>query len=885
MPASNAAWRVPVVVRPLDCAFTLSKILLVPALLFAGSIAAIKGVATLGSSYGLIVAAVSVVLYLLVLQLSAVEQRVDRLFAVARRRVALSCDHDYSNQHRDSLACHLTAEALRAPVFRYVAQQGAVAALAQACDSGQGEFWFVEGTSGSGKTRAALMLVQTLLRDITLFELGNRCYMYDFADGGTVQDDLLRWLGTPQNDRAVVLVDNFQLVRADILRVVTERLVERPGSTPEQLIVFLARPEDAWNLSPGSDVRILSEAKGRRRHLSLAGPRSEDILRRVSALDHVAAAQIRSLSDDQTASAAQLHFAQVIVRNGRVPPDLSGLLKVLAGGSSQGHEDLLRAVGAVSAMTVHRGAFRRRELWEAVWRGETGSRVRTSVTAFRDLRRLHRVGLVTRISLGGTRFAFHEAIAELCIDQLISNPAFEPTFRRFALARLATLKEAREPLGAWLVGAETGEQDVLVDTFDAAMARGAYARMTRCLRRAEARYSLSEQSRLQLAILSDRVGDFAGSRALVNSTQVGDSRLGALLTAQRIETNHDTDSIVSAAALRSSSEADIALVGEYWERHIAGHRGEFAPERLLALATVMRQTSGDRDDYWTVNAISRMHFDSLRHHYLTGGQPVHAITSPDRQLLSDLLGARLPTFEAMHTLYTKAHLVGHVLLPRLALFDEPVAADDAALADLTVADIESVVTLSEASYRLYRRARDEFWQYGDREASYLQADLLNAQMTMVDADLTTLAGDLQTYEKFIESTGFRDLRSYPQLYYARWHILRHFASLTSTDTGGQSRDDLAELEQAAQRLDRAFAYDRAVGNEYGLHRVRVLQLLLASTRLQRPVDTAALREMREQMARRRYGFEAELLSHLLGMRRVPLTTLLAVFRYYPIVHQ
>ena len=727
--------------------------------------------------------------------------------------------------------------------------------------------------------------MQTLLRDVTHFELGSRCYMYDFADAGTVQDDLLRWLGTPRNDRAVVLVDNFQLVRADVLRVVTERLVERPGPTPEQLVVFLARPNDAWNLSPGADVRIVSEAKVGRRHLALAGPRSEDIVRRVGTLDPAAAAQVRALCDEPIATAAQLHFAQVIVRKGRVPDDLNGLLSVLTGGSSEGHEDLLRAVGAVSAMTVHRGVFRRRELWILAWRGAAGSRIKEIVTALRDLRRLHRAGLVTRLSLGGTRFAFHEAIAELCIDRLTSDPGFEMGFRRLALSRLATLRETGESLGAWLVGAEAGEQDVLVDAFDAAMARGAYARMTRCLRRAEDRYPLSEESRLQLAILSDRVGDFAGSRALVSRMQIGDSRLSALLTAQRIETNHDAESVVDAAALRRSSEADIALVGEYWERHIAAHRGEFAPERLLALATEMGRTSGNRDDYWTTHAISRMHFDSLRHHYLTGGQPVRAITSPERQALDDLLGARLPTFEAMHTLYTKAHLVGHVLLPRLALFGESISEDQAALADLAADDVGSVAMLSEATHRLYRRARDEFWQYGDREASYLQADLLNARMIMVDTDLEGLASDLQAYENFIEDIGFRDLRSYPQLYYARWYVLQHLASLASPEPRLRNQDGLTALAQAAQRLDRAFAYDAAVGNEYGLHRVRLLQLLLGALQHQRPMDPVALSDMRDRMSACRYGFETELLSYLHRMGRIPLTTLLAVFRYYPIVHQ
>ena len=151
MSASNAMWRVPVVIRPLDRAFTLSRILLVPALVFVGSITAIKGVASIGSSYGLVVATALAVLYIFTLQLSPVEQRVDRVFAVARRRVAISCDHNYSNQHRDGLACHLTAEALRAPVFRYEAQQTAVAALLRLA---------MPATAGTGSSKAVAEAVR-----------------------------------------------------------------------------------------------------------------------------------------------------------------------------------------------------------------------------------------------------------------------------------------------------------------------------------------------------------------------------------------------------------------------------------------------------------------------------------------------------------------------------------------------------------------------------------------------------------------------------------------------------------------------------------------------------------------------------------------------------
>jgi hypothetical protein len=89
-------------------------------------------------------------------------------------------------------------------------------------------------------------------------------------------------------------------------------------------------------------------------------------------------------------------------------------------------------------------------------------------------------------------------------------------------SRLRLLQANREALTAWLIGVEIESQDVVESSFDAAVSRGAYARMLRSLLRANDRYTLTDPVRLQLAILLDRVGDFAASRAqftddLINS--------------------------------------------------------------------------------------------------------------------------------------------------------------------------------------------------------------------------------------------------------------------------------------------------------------------------------------------------------------------------------
>src|SRR5207248_5286377 len=119
---------------------------------------------------------------------------------------------------------------------------------------------------------------------------------------------------------------------------------------------------------------------------------------------------------------------------------------------------------------------------------------------------------------------------------------------------------------------------------------------------------------------------------------------------------------------------------------------------------------------------------SLRHHYLEGAAPPSELASARRQAIGRHLRERITTFEALDLLYRKAHLVGHVLLPQLAIFSRAISREDAVIADLDRRDATSVDSLVGAALSLYRRATEEFAQYGAREASYLQAEILNLEM-------------------------------------------------------------------------------------------------------------------------------------------------------------
>jgi hypothetical protein len=695
----------------------------------------------------------------LLLQSQPIGSRVDRSIAHARRRVAMACNHAARMTHEDRrIACMLTPQILRAPVFQYDQQAVAVAALTHACSETQpGQFWFVEGESGSGKTRTALRFVQSLVRDHELFELGSRCYLYDFGQSESKQDELRRRLGTSRHDDAVILVDNFQLVRASVLRALTDYLLDKGAAGPERILVFLTRPSDSWNLSHGSDVRLLSEAKAARPHLALAGPPSELVARCVSDCDQIASELVQDLEQQFVASATQLHLAQVIVRNRAATPDVVAILRLLLGRVDDlPPEELTDVVALVTALAMHRGTFGRRDVRRAtriiVRRSAPSRRLPHKWRVRATFRRLHKLGLIPKIELGGTRFIFHEAVAELCIDRLWSIPAFQAPFAAVGLARMQQLVAEGDMFRAWLVAAEIGEQETLLETFDTALWQGAYPRMTRCVRRARTRYELTRQTRLQLAILLNRTGRFIESRAeftddLVDALKSSDD-LGAMLATSRMEATHDAAAEAGLEVLARHPDRFVAVVGEYWKRHMAMHRGDFDAEAMLALASEALSLLGDRESYWLTYSLARMHFESLRHHYLMGGEPLAAVGAADRRAVGVYVRDRLATYEALHMLYTKAHVVGHVLLPRLAIFGERPSADDAALAGIAPADAVSVNGLVAAMQHLYRRTADEFWQYGDREAHYLRADILNSQIVEQGVDLEDFREPLRQYRLF-----------------------------------------------------------------------------------------------------------------------------------------
>jgi hypothetical protein len=107
----RGGWRVAIVVRPLDRALDLLRLVLIPLVLAGVSLPMLRAIGGTfeGGSKGWLLALTGVAValaYILLLQTEAVGSRVDLALARVRRRVTLACQHDLGGTNRDArIAC------------------------------------------------------------------------------------------------------------------------------------------------------------------------------------------------------------------------------------------------------------------------------------------------------------------------------------------------------------------------------------------------------------------------------------------------------------------------------------------------------------------------------------------------------------------------------------------------------------------------------------------------------------------------------------------------------------------------------------------------------------------------------------------------------------
>ena len=890
--------RLALVAWPLDAFFRAARYAGMPVLLLVVGIPLLPTlVEPLGfepSSPVAVLAVVAVCLvYLAIVRVPSLSDALNKAFSRARRKIRLACgDASMAVAHEPKLICRLLPNDLRAPLFQYDRQRDVVSTLTDsAIDGDNGEFWVVEGPSGSGKTRAAYLLADALIRHPSEFGLAEKVRYFDLAAGSDSDLRAVRALTSSQLDGTITFLDNFHRVGRRAISSLTHTLLDTVAGAQTRLLILLARPTETWKLSPGTDVRLVSEAKDRKRHLALDGAPSEPLRRALAAIDEDLAAHISEVGCDAVATAAQLHLCRLAAANSRTPSratKVGRVLEILGSDAENSQDVILKALlGTICALGMHRGFFTRRQFIRAARLVVSDmARRRRLMARYRlhtSLRDMKRVCFAPWVRTGSGRYVFHEAVAESVIERLIGDASFADAFRTVGMDRLKHDVATDADVG-WMIAAEIGADAELSARFDAAMLSGAFYLMAQTLARVEARRELSESVRMQLGLLHDRTGEFERAREVIGRGLLTEAhnRRSAEHLAARIEASHDKEALADAATLVKSSDPLIAAAGRYWELHMAAHRGQFAADELGQLCTEMQPSVG-KEDRWAIFTLARAHFDHLRHLYLSGRATPQAISAARDSSASRMLQTTLPIFDAMNTLYVRAHLCAHVVLPRLALERGEVTPLETELLEVDALSLDSAERVAALALSLYRRARDEFWQYGDREARYLDGDVVNAQlMTASHGELKRAPRSLHGYADYISKTGFADIASLPHLYFVRYHSLCYFEA-AGADSGVDGRSADEHYDEARRHVRIARRLDEAVGNAYGVLRSEVFDLFLVAAK--HPVSAASVQGLSYRAEQSGYIGLKRALAPVASSKRMTSTEVGTLIRFTPVVHQ
>jgi hypothetical protein len=904
--------RLPLITPAIELALWAARLLFTPCLLVVAELGLFSLIlgprAVFQMDWVLGVVVITVVpIYLGLNRLSTINDAIEKFILKLKRSVVLSCPWVSAKDITANwqAACFFVLNEFMHPIFRCESQQAVVDQVLKHLQSDQAggvRFVYIEGDSGQGKTRTIFLLIHALLKHRELFDIANRAFLYDMSLGPRTQSNLERRLDSITHDNALVFVDNFHRVEPKVLSTITHRLLDTAGPSSERLVVLLGQPSYAWRIRPTAEVRLVSIARRESTFFKLSGVRSRSIADELEGRPGSDIwRRVFKLSESQTASVPQVQFAQAIRRSkGKqlaLTQELIELIETTPGPTGDRYNDLTSILAIITALSLYRGWFTRKEFARICWENPPHkrrfSRLAYSAKMFRMLRRLTRIGLVTRVSAPSRQFVFHEVMAEHCKDHLAANPTFWTHFCAAVKSRL-NRPEGQESMIRWLLSTELHDTATMEQIFDHSLLSGTLSPMVRCLDRNWKNLQDSSAIRYEYAMLLDQVGRFAQSREIfagLESELVEKSALAGRVQLARVEVDHTPDSYNWLATVSNQPDAANKIAAEYWRIHLDAHRGIFQPDELAAIAERMGQSFEAKDfqqSHFLVHQAARVFFDAHRHIYLSGHDVEGRLQRLRDLPIEGVLREHLPQFRAFAILYREAHLLAHHHIPELEFSakmpDPTLLPGNATTGDRFTANLVSM------AHDAYSRAQDEFALYGDREYLYLQADILNLEMLSKalskDPDVESLRPKLIDYEGFIRKSAFNDILSYPAFYFFRWHMLKYFLWLKNGNEGQAKAEAEQNLEFALQYLQKAKDFDLQCENSYGVWRSEFFfGLLNGLKQASANILLESLRTSKSDAERLGYFRDVRIIKSLLDQSKVTFLDLRRVVLFFPFVHQ
>lgn len=781
-------------------------------------------------------------------------------------------------------------------------QTNAVNSVTQSIELAEFPFFsIIVGPSGSGKTRTISRIVQQLALNNKNQKLSLSFYYYDLSEPQD-QQKVASQIGCNAHADGVVFIDNFHFAEAKLIWLLTQYFSMH--HLAERYYVLLCQSIDRWRVNPGDHIKLIEIAKEHNRFNELSGlskDNAEKFARENSLTNHIEKVSRDHkqyvISAAQAAVLSSLSSAPIKNSDVRVP-----LLRLLNSNRSQNEEidqNLIIRLAITLSLSLHRGSFTLKDFIKITWIFSNESnliqRLYFVSCSLWWLRKMRLLGIFPILTTSSKRYLLHEQMAEEWKDRLTHICEVREVFI-MALEKAVDIQINQDWLQEdtkWLLAVEIKDSKYIEDFSDLALAVTNVNRMIKCIERNWKVFEEPTKCRLQYAILLDKVGRFEDARKILDTLSTKFSitdETYAQIAFAKIEAEHGSESEFLIKQLNASSDPKIKLTSEYWRIHISAHRGAFDPRGLKGLLDGLQALivqTGKTPGYSEVYLISRIIFDGCRQSYLYGDQVTETVSSFLSHQLIEFLIAFDSQYYALLELYGRAHWLAHELLFRFAILGEDISTIDCPeTLSQNILKSNSIAQLAGITRDHYRIAQEKFKAVGGREARYLEADLLNADIVCGDMDSENIERRLERYQSSIEQTGFTELFSYPYFYRMKWNVLLFFESLLE---GAIERADhhLNQAVIACQHIER---FDKAHDNQYGLWRSQLFKTLLSifggKNKFEIKNIMGELTLLRESATNRDYHRDTILIGWLQkSPEPLSLSAIHRFFKFYPFVHQ
>lgn len=793
------------------------------------------------------------------------------------------------------------------------------------------DIFFIEAESGLGKTATSFLLIDRLLTDPSLSPLVDKVMYFDLAANPNAAKDLVNFCSASSDNNAFIIVDNFHRVPPHGLKELTNTLVDRIHGRAWRLVLLLTQPKDFITSGPAMDVAAMDAVIRRGTYYYLSRHTSNEIhqvftpsrdtLQEWNSIEKILDGF--SLDDDDPLRwviHANMNRLATLGRPLRL--DFASRLFSLSSGEAglsvsneypgkQGEEKLLKVVAAITALSIHRGVFSRKDISDALAK-IASARVRWLSPRWwallRVFRKFHRQGFVIEAVTSSRFFVFHETMARHFKDSFF----FSSTVFRHGFENTCELLSGRSwydenPLMHWLYAVERGDNLKATSSFAKAMCSGAFSLMLGVLDRNIPAFSeheggkfLNEEIEYERGVLLERVGRFEEARSQLrrvvsNIDPTGlKSDFEAWVSINSVESDHGPDAItIMEGIVESKNVSDLAkCCARYWLIHMGAHRGTFDESGLDEILDYLTK-NGTRFEklspYAFLHLARRAYFDRIRFFYLTGSGDLATLRHLDNHPIARLLRSKLAEFDAFHTKFISAHCLHYEALFSLGIFGYMPDGLSTVFRETEPFPqrINDFVPLVKAAYD---KAIEQFNIFGDKTAKYIVARQIEVELATLPPDDVSMLGKLLKYKDFIDSTRLLDLAPYPHIYFFKYHYRRSLDSLHGAVCDANTVKSINEHDHheklAKQALTEALAGFQREKNEFGIATCKLFEAVLEMGHQgDMSLVSDALWEQRKNCLGHGYKRHVRILDHLLSCNALTRAEMGRIVSFFPFVHQ